>query len=289
MTTATEEFQAEIRPYMTDKSEADSPSAVVAEYIETRKKSLAQAEEIGVGLGGQNELCVRCVQAFWRRWMMLRYASIDLAFADAKQWAYLARTSRTNVELRRVSHSEPKDVERGPCDVVTQVNRFWFCELSATEFAFDGAEFLEESRRIARFAKGRHAGEYYPELDAWLHAAIPDGICERHRAATGHAVAWMAAGTSALYRHGVDPYNEANRGKKYRGYRTSYDHGRVALIWMPTKDVLSVTASPPRPKGDPLLVYQYASRDFVLDFFDTPDEESIEACVREFSEGRLPE
>ena len=38
---------------------------------------------------------------------------------------------------------------------------------------------------------------------------------------------------------------------------------------------------------DPAIVLKTAGHAFLLDFYDTPDEASIEHLVREFSEGRL--
>jgi hypothetical protein len=71
-------------------------------------------------------------------------------------------------------------------------------------------------------------------------------------------------------------------------YRNSERQPKVHVYWAPTLEALSVRTEPPRPKGDPAVVFSVGGASFLLDFYDAPDERPIEHLIREYSEGKLP-
>ena len=60
----------------------------------------------------------------------------------------------------------------------------------------------------------------------------------------------------------------------------------VGVLWAPTLDAWAFRVAPVRPKGDPaILVRSGSDQPYLVCYFDTPNEVSIENLIREFTSG----
>jgi hypothetical protein len=114
---------------------------------------------------------------------------------------------------------------------------------------------------------------------------VPDGITAAHVRSAREAVAHLMLAQSLLFARGIDLDDECRKGRYESG---GIGDAKVALIWAPNEDVLTLRSDPPRPAGDPAIVLEVVGHTFLLAFYDTPDERPIEHLIREFSEGKLP-
>ena len=267
----------------------DSAAEVVADYVATRDATLQQARDLGVGEAGAREVRGRLAKAFVRRWMMLRYAAIDLSFTKRPWWI---RVDRNEDELHVVGTFDAEPAP--PTDRVTtlceKVNRFFYSKVSIGAFAFgndedDDVELKPASIKLGTFPSGRRGKSSFRSVDVFVSAALPDGISAKHVRKARAAYAHYYIGVAALYAKGIDLNRELVNPDRYGD--SDIKRGRLTVFWAPLQHALSVTAKPVRPKGDPAIVLTIGGESFLLDFFDTPDEAPIEHLVREFTEGRL--
>lgn len=290
MTTA--EFQAEFlgNAVMPTASPAD---ALMDEYVQKRSATVQQARELGVGPDGIAEVTHKMAAAFMRRWMMLRYAVVDLSFTQRLWWITAERVGRDGAKVVSGSDVRPDTPEDGVMRVVGSVPRFFTETAEAKAFAFQrGNDRImdgHDTHAVGELANGTRSGVRCPSLTVRVSAKVPDGIGDRHRKLVQQAMGHAYGAKALLYGRGVDISAELAPLDSRRHYSPDGWSAQVKVIWAPLADVLSVTASPPRPVGDPAVVLEAGGNAYLLDFYDTPDERPIEHLIREFSEGKLPE
>lgn len=292
MTTA--EFQREFMSHAETpdpQTPFDSAGEVVRDYVATRERTLEQIRSLGVGLNGAREVRGKLAAAFVRRWMMLRYPAIDLSFTTRPWWVRVERGEDAVVEVAEVSDVKPSTAVDSVTGLVGKVERFFHASTTVAKFALgsdddDDDENLKAPRvSLGSMIAGRRGATHHRNADVFVSAAVPDGITPAHRQRARDAFAHYHVGIAALYAKGIDLKAEFAKPERY----TSRDENAPAItvFWAPLQHALSVTAEPPRPKGDPAIVFSVARQTFLLAFFDTPDEAPIEHLVREFTEGRL--
>jgi hypothetical protein len=281
MTTA--EFQAEFLSHATLPKPEDA-NAILADYTARRASALAQAKELGVGKDGAKEIRKKMATAFIKRWMMLQYARLDTAFIKRPWWLHVTREGDA-ATVAAAYDRDPGLTVDPVTGCVAKIERFFRAKLDAEAFAFGkGVEGLAVSRVTGpTLPHGKRGPKSYRSMDLSFTARLPDGICDRHVRLAQTAIGHYLTACAALCRHGIDFTSELLGEDRY--YRSNAMTVRV--LWAPNHDMVSVTMTAPRPAGDPAIVLEVAGHSFLLDFYDTPDEQPIEHLIREFSEGRL--
>lgn len=284
MTTA--EFQTVFKTNATVPA-GDTPAGVVNHYVTTRESTLRQARDLGIGEAGAHEVRSKLAKAFVRRWMMLCYPAIDLSFTTSPWRLLVERNEDDNATVSEFTAGPVKNDPVLSC--LTSVQRFFRTSVPVKDFAFGTPEFRTPRVPAGSLSSGRRGKHSYRHMEIHVSAAVPEGITSDHVQRSRDALAHYAAGRAAMYAKGIDLARELNSPAESYGVRQSTKRsGRITVYWAPLPHALSVTLEPPRPKGDPAIVYTVADESFLLDFFDTPNEAPIEHLIREFTEGRLP-
>ena len=281
-----------IEELMTDKvfrdgflSNAKLPEPIngtdlLAEYKITREKTIIDAKNLGVGLRGINEIKSKTAESFLRRWMMILYASVDLSFTQRKWYIQIERNENNIFQITN-GYSSPVDIGGDtPMKILSEINRFFKIDYRLSEFAF-GEHSTEKraSQNAGNIALSRK--NHLPYTSLRVSAALPDGINHKHVRIAQQAMGHYHLARSLCYTAGIDIAGDLQ-------IENSYSSQTINVIWGPNIDVLSVTAVPPRPAGDPAIILSLSNQNYLLDFYDTPDETPIVNLIREFSEGKLP-
>ena len=279
MTTA--EFQSEFLSHAS-LPKADDPREIVADFVAKRSKALATAEKLGVGDEGTRNVRMKFAKAFVRRWMMRRFAALDLSFTERKWWLKIERTEPDGATIVADYDSEPAAEVDRVMILIAEIDRFFHAETDAINFAFKDVELRKERQYVGSFAHGKRDGVHYRNRDVMISAKLPDGLTDKHTKLVRQALSHYHLARALCYAEGVDLRDDLRE--------TNY-HEKTApllqLIWAPNRDCLSVQTRAPRPMGDPAVIFAVGGHSFLLDFYDTPDEQPIEHLIREFSEGSL--
>lgn len=293
MTTA--EFQAEFLSHATPPIVSD-PRQIVAEYVETRRNTIRQATSLGIGREGTKEARTKLARAFVRRWMMLRFAAIDLSFADRPWWVTARRSNGENTPKIVAASSEKPTGDIDPVTTcVGRISRFFSVYTSPEQFALNRGEDADieaigksnTAIRLGTLSSGRRGSDSYRRVDVTVWAKVPDGICARHVRLVRKALAHYRLADALTCEAGI-PLTEEVQSQNGRWTNRSGYPDSLIVLWAPLPEALAVEAEPPRPNGDPAVVVRLGGETFLLDFYDTPDEAPIEHLIREFSEGKLP-
>ena len=263
----------------------DDAQEIISQYVASRKQALESAMELGVGKEGLRDVRSKLYRAFVKRWMMMSYASVLTAFTERPWWLTLQR-DESGIKIIRQSNEETFTSDP-VLELVGSIPRFFSITCNALKFA-TGVESRDDTdvctQAVGAFDHGNRKGKGYREIDVMVSAKLPDGIQAKHVERARGALAHYTFGTALLFRHGIDAFQEM----KLDGYEAKKKYGyHVKFIWAPTVESLAITAVPPAPKGDPAVLFCVGGHSFLLDFYDTPDEQPIEHLIREFSEGRL--
>lgn len=284
----TTEFQHEFLSRATLPTH-DSADSLITGFIETRRRTMAQAEELGVGSAGLRDIGNKTATAFVRRWMMLRYAALDLSFAKRPWWLTVDRTGGNTPTIVAAADTKPDGEVDPVTTLVASIPRFFRASCAAHKFAFgdDDDDFDEGILTGGRvdagtLLSGRRKSDSYRTLLVTVHAKLPDGLGRRHVKLVQEAIGHFHCAVALLYARGINIESDLAPATRYESRKTN-----VEIIWAPAVEVLTLTAEPPRPAGDPAVVFSTAGHSFLLDFYDTPDEQPIEHLIREFSEGKL--
>lgn len=274
----------EFRGFFIENSEKPQPKddavSVLKQYISTRNQTIFKASELGIGDAGVQEIKTKAAKAFMKRWMLLKFAAVDLSFTDRKWWLKLERDTN-GIKVVQTSH-QPIELTGDPAFfTVAEINRFFDVKTDSQEFAF-GKKISDRKgfQRSGHFSSTRKNGGM-PRSDVTISALLPDGIGQKQMKKAQVAIGHAHFARAACYSHGIDlradiGYNRWDRGTE-----------QVRVIWGPNADVLSFTQTTPRPAGDPAIVIEMYDETYLLDFYDTPDELPISNLIREFSEGNL--
>lgn len=285
MTTATAERMTDAEFKQEFLSRAALPVAedvisVVDKYAETRKKTIASAIELGIGERGVQEIQQKAAAAFIKRWMMLKFATLDLSFTERKWWLKIERDFNNIVKVT-AAYNSPTEVGGDRANVTLgEVNRFFQIEYDLEVFAFGDTQEKRASQKAGSFASTRKNGGLR-SADVHVFATLPDGIGQKHVKIAQEAMGHYHLARALCYARGINIASDLGSNR--------YDRiQKVRVIWGPNMDVLSATAIAPRPAGDPAIVLELHGQNYLLDFYDTPDETPITNLIREFSEGNLP-
>jgi hypothetical protein len=282
------EFQAEFATNVGKPS--GGASAVVSDYLTTRRQTLADANRLGVGTAGLGEIRSNLATSFIRRWMMTRYATVDLSFTERKWWLRVERDDDNECRIVTAYESEPKNDTDGERSMIGTIPRFFSVHADALEFATGDTQLSpRRDHSLGTLARYRAGRKVVREVRVRIAANVPDGITATHRRKTAEALGFYLFGKAVLLTRGVDLHNEIESAKDSYHRRRDEGGAQVVVIWAPLAEHLSIKSDPVRPKGDPAIVLQIDGHDFLLDFFDTPNERPIEHLIREFSEGSISE
>ena len=83
-----------------------------------------KATELGIGDRGVAEIKQQAAQAFLHRWMMLRFASIDLSFTERPWWLRLDRDTANKVKVVEAYNKQPAPPDDPAFTVIGKLNRF---------------------------------------------------------------------------------------------------------------------------------------------------------------------
>lgn len=262
--------------------EVVEPKTLVAEYEATRRKTMASAAELGIGERGLAEIRTKAAMAFFKRWMSSRYASLDLSFTSRKWYLKIERDQDNKCKVVE-AYNQMHDIGGDPALVtLVEVERFFEIAYDLHNFAFKPLEDRRAEQRAGELRSTRKYGGM-SSMTLRVSAVLPDGIGERHVRLAQEALGHYHLARALCYSQGIDLRADLG-GENY--YRDSDQ--KIRVIWGPNVDVLTVMATPPRPAGDPAIVLALHGENYLLDFYDTPDEMPITNLIREFSEGRLP-
>lgn len=261
---------------------------VMDEYIRTREKTLSTASELGVGYNGMIEIKSKAAHAFVKRWMMLRYASVDLSFIqDKKWWLRMERDVFNNVTITGTFDFDVPPSENPPFIAIGCVNRYFEVTEDIYAFAFGMREKGQVKQKAGSFAASRKRNEPLAAMEVEVAASLPDGVGQKHVNIARTAMSHFHLSKALLYARGIDLIEELTGDKVNRWSRVETP-GSVRIIFAPNRESLSVRVAPVRPKGDPAIILDLFDQHYLLDFYDTPNEAPIERMIREFSEGSLP-
>jgi hypothetical protein len=258
-----------------------SPLQLVNDYRKTRSNTMTTAIELGIGEAGLAEIRTKAASAFLKRWMMTRFATVDLSFTSRKWYLKIERDEKNIVKVKEAYTAE-FDVGGDPAFVtLAEVDRFFQIDYDLHEFAFGVRKDRTATQRCGSLRSTRKHGGM-SSLNLSVSAVLPDGIGEKQVHIAQEAMGHYHLARSLCYTHGIDLQKDIAGDNYYRR-----DQQKVKIIWGPNVDVLTVTATPPRPAGDPAIILALHGENYLLDFYDTPDETPISNLIREFSEGKL--
>jgi len=252
---------------------------IVSEYEATRKKALVSAIDLGIGERGRNEILGKMADSFLRQWMMTKYAGLDLSFTKRKWYLKVERDFDDTCTIRE-AYDTPFDVGGDPALVtLVQVSRFFEVSYDLHEFALPLDDW--EATQIAGELRSTRKYGGMPSMHLRVSAVLPDGISASHVQRAQEAMGHYYMALSLCYARGINLLREMRSGD-------FSSRSKVKIIWAPNVEVLTVTSTPPRPAGDPAIVLSLHGQDYLLDFYDTPDEMPITNLIREFNEGKFP-
>lgn len=259
--------------------EPEDVVTVVEEYAKTRQDTIAQALKLGIGPTGVSEIQTKTANIFIKRWMMLKFATVDLSFTSRKWWLKVERDLNNIVKVTE-AYTAPVDVGGEAAFVhLSEVDRFFKVEYELQQFAFGERAEKRGTQKGGWFGQSRkHGGFRSTEIQ--ISAVLPDGIGDKHVKLSQLALSHYYLARAMCYARGIDLSSDL-------GSRWDRNH-KILIIWGPNVDVLSATQIAPRPAGDPAIILQLHDQNYLLDFYDTPDETPIVNLIREFSEGKLP-
>lgn len=278
----TTEFQAEFMQSATLPKAGDG-LAVIDEYVSLRERTIIQARDLGVGKEGLSDIEDKMASSFVRRWMMLRFAALDLSFTKRKWWVEIVRDG-DEVRIAGTYDSKPDGNVDPVTTLIAGVPRFFSVEIDAKPFALgekDMDKVHVNGHAAGDLIAGQRASKRYRLMNITVDASLPDGITSRHAELARGAISHFRAASAILFSRGIDI------SARLRENRYGDTDLKVKIIWAPNADALTVRATPPRPAGDPAVLFCLAGHSFLLDFYDTPNEQPIEHLIREFSEGRF--
>lgn len=278
----TTEFQAEFLSHAV-APKVDSPQDIIADFAEKRAAALAQAAELGISKEGAIEVRHKFARAFVRRWMMLKFAAIDPSFTARKWWLRVERDGVDGVKLVDATDAKPAGEVDPVTTLVAQAPRFFVAEADADDVAFDSESLKVGNIEIGGLSAGRRKDGHYRSRSISVSAQLPEGLTPKHFWLCREALAHLQMAVALATAEGIGLQSDLQQDD----YSRRDQRPKIRMLWAPNKEALSVTATPPRPKGDPAIIFAVAGHSFLLDFFDTPNEESITHLIREFSEGKL--
>ncbi len=299
MTTATvhrsmtdEEFQAEFLSRASMPDGKNNVFAVVRDYLSTRQRTMDAATELGIGVQGTKEIATKSAKAFLKRWMMLKFATVDLSFTERKWLLRVSRNQNSDVTIEE-AYNPPDDVSQSlivsadqSTTVLCEVNRFFKVEQELDSFAINGLKDKSTTQKdVGWFQPSRKKNASMSGAHINITASVPDGIGPKQINVARKAMGHYYLAQALLYERGIDLEAEID-GKDRRWNQD--DDSKILVIWGPNLNMLVAQAvPPPRPKIDPAIVLELFGENYLLDFYDTPDETPITNLIREFSEGKI--
>lgn len=275
-------FRAEFLGHA-QEPEPDDAMTILNDYVATRDRTIKSATDLGIGERGIAEITAKAGNAFIKRWMRQRYATVNLSFTDRKWYLRIERDEK-NITTVKEAYAQEVDVGGDPALVtLAEIDRFFHVEYELSKFAFGEIEAGERkaSQRAGVFRATRKYGGM-SSVNLTVSAVLPDGVGQKHVKIAQEALGHYHLARAVCYARGIDIASDMIPD------RYSRESAKVRIIWGPNVDVLTVTAMPPRPAGDPAIILALNGENYLLDFYDTPDETPISNLIREFSEGKLP-
>lgn len=281
----TQEFQATVNKYAEPVQEVETAS-ILDELEQKLTEIEAKAREIGLNGSECTAVRSRLLDAAERRWMRTRYASLDLAFAQKNLTYLLARKENAydDVELRYDPNGfdEPKKTE--VTVLLPEFVEVWdsFREWKRLYDTREQGWSRNEGRYSANNRNGyeinplRVGGVSYSRKRVFISTKYPDGITDEMFKRMRKVDAFNRLFRVSLLDRGIEDDQDD---------RMSDDFG---LLWCPKPETWVVSDTPPRPEGDPAILYRSNGTVYLVGYFDTPDERSIDNLIREFSQGPLP-
>lgn len=261
------------------------PEDIVKEYVKTIKTTLSHIKDLGIGQQGTKETKGNLAEAFVKRWMSTKYASVDLSFTTKPWYLHFKRSANNVIEIVGDYDNESDighvDDDRS-LEFVGTINRYFSVSGDLKDLACDFENALDglnsDTKHLQGFSSTRKLGGMRA-VNLSINATIPDGMCEKHSEMARDMLGHFYLGRALCYKHGVDLYKDLDVG---------YNHKNAfEVIWAPNVEFLAIRATAPRPIGDPAIVANFFGENYLIDFYDTPNERKISNLIREFSTGNL--
>lgn len=286
----TQEFQKTVDA-QTEKTRQVELSSIMDELEAKIAEIGGKAKEIGLSVDECTSVRSRLIAAAEHRWMLTRYASLDTSFAERNLYYVLTRDEKNPSEVRLkglLNGTGLDDDSEAEASKKTEKIVLLPEFVTVWDSYEDWRDRYEREERWTRdnwSANGRNGyelppvrvgGEHYGRTRVYVTTKYPDGITDPMFKRMRKALAFSRMfDVNLLDRDITDPRRE--------GASDSF-----GLLWCPKPEAWSVTKTPPRPDGDPAILFKTGGKTYLVGYFDTPDERPIDDMIREFSEGELP-
>jgi len=281
MTTA--EFRTVVDA-QTEKPREDDLAGIVDQLKERIGEVTAKARDIGLNAEECDSLRERLVAAAEYRWMMTRYASIDLSFAQ-RSLSYLVGRDESRPDQVVMRGLVSDDYVPKKTETVVQLPEYvtvwddlrdWQSRYSeATGWNARESVYSANQRSGYDLPPVRVGGVHYSRTRVYVTTKYPDGITSEMFDRMRKAKAFSRMFGVYLLDRGIEGRLERERDE-------------FGLLWCPSPDRWVASKEPPRVEGDPAILFRSGGRVYLVGYFDTPDERSLDAMIREFSQGDLP-
>lgn len=257
---------------------------ILRETAATIDETAAKARELGLSgseIAGVRE---RLLDAAEARWMRTRYAALNLSFATGVQH-FLVGRSAANLGKPAILRSVPADFQASKNECVVELPVFvqvwdnygdWRERYTVEQPRWnDRGDFQVEVMNRAELPPLRSGGQHYRAIHLHISTKYPDGLTPAMFRLMRKACAYARLFDAALLDAGLI---ESERHES---------RDNLGLLWAPADAAWAVSGTPPRPAGDPAVLFQRGDAVYLVGYFDTPDEKPIDNLIREFTEGTV--
>jgi len=258
------------------------PTAIVDELVVKLRELETKARDLGLSgteIGGAR---TRLVAAAAERWMRTRYATLELSFTDRKQY-FLVGRSPDNPAVPVILRPVAVGTAPGKNETVIELPVFvtewdglddWQKYYRATEHHGDDTARVRSPDAV--LPPARINGQHLSKIHIGARTRYPDGITPSMFGRMRRAMAYSRLFDATLMDRGLEDAT---------GYNSNGNE--IGILWAPNDDAWVLRGQPPRPAGDPAILFRRGDTVCLLGYFDTPDEKPIDALIREFSSGKL--
>lgn len=281
MYATTEEFQKAIEPHLDRRAEPD-PLAILAELAKQQEKIRGLCREAGMPADATEKALDRATLAAECRWMKCRYPTIDTAFAETARRTVIVRRTAADPEQLEVCPPTAEPIwPDGKGETQVEIPVFAHRDTTPEDLAKDYAEGNDRSVVVSgqthvHLPHGSFNKRSYRQAFCQVRAKVPAGVTPATFQRIRRAYVWWGLFDLLLLDRGL---------REHRGQYARRSRPDLVQLWAPVDQALTVTRTLVDPDGDPAVLMRAESGTYLIDYYDTPDEQPIDHLIREFSDG----